>query len=241
MTIEQFIKGMKTADNSAYTLKDLISKLALAIKDDTSIKHKVSNILDMDDSVLDALKVGDVVQKKTNDMEHCYIVTYKEEKHGICLTYFDAGYAETVSYDYSTDHWVYNSTDITNIVDVTKAPSGSIQDCLGLDSNGDLVKGVISGGTKLYKHVISFTTPANKYLYVYSTSSTQPTAEVDLANLIGSSLSSRFGGNREREAGLVVYSFASADDKVKLVYGGNQTLPIQEVSVVGMTDTVTEL
>ena len=113
MTIEQFIKGMKTADNSGYTLKDLISKLALAIKDDTSIKYKVSNILDMDDSVLDALKVGDVVQKKTDDMEHCYIVTYKEEKHGICLTYVDASVVETVSYDYSTDHWVYNSKDVT--------------------------------------------------------------------------------------------------------------------------------
>lgn len=33
MTIEQFIKGMKSADNSAYTLKDLITKLSLIVKD----------------------------------------------------------------------------------------------------------------------------------------------------------------------------------------------------------------
>lgn len=39
----------------------------------------------------------------------------------------------------------------------TEVEEGSIDKALGLDSNGDLVKGEISGGTKLYKHTIKGT------------------------------------------------------------------------------------
>lgn len=75
-------------------------------------KVEVSNITTIKSKILDALKPGDFVIKKTGNMKHTYIVTYKEEKHGICISYFAAGYTETVSYDYVGSKWVYNSTDV---------------------------------------------------------------------------------------------------------------------------------
>ena len=73
-----------------------------------------SNMEQLSDGLLNSLKVGDVVQKKTGNQKHCYIVSYKEEKKGICLTYVDgSGYMETISYDYTGGHWVYNSKDVT--------------------------------------------------------------------------------------------------------------------------------
>ena len=113
-----------------------------------------SNIQSLSDDLLNSLRVGDVVQKKTGNQKHCYIVTYKEEKHGICLSYFDgSGYMETVSYDYVEGHWVYNSKDVTqvpsdaHIKDVIEGVvSGTVSNVLGLNSNGDLVKGNIFSG-----------------------------------------------------------------------------------------------
>lgn len=75
-----------------------------------------SNIQSLSDDLLNSLRVGDVVQKKTGNQKHCYIVTYKEEKHGICLTYVDCGYMETISYDYTDGHWVYNSKDVKEVL-----------------------------------------------------------------------------------------------------------------------------
>lgn len=72
----------------------------------------VTDITALTNDVLNQLKPGDMVIKKTGNMEHTYIVTYKEEKHGICISYFAAGYSETVSYDYTDGNWVYNSTDV---------------------------------------------------------------------------------------------------------------------------------
>lgn len=74
-----------------------------------------SNIQSLSDDLLNSLRVGDVVQKKTGNQKHCYIVTYKEEKHGICLTYVDCGYMETISYDYVGGHWVFNSKDVKEV------------------------------------------------------------------------------------------------------------------------------
>ena len=64
---------------------------------------------------INSLKCGDVIVKITGNQKHAYIVSYKEEEQGICLTYTDAENVETVSYDYTDGEWVYNSTDITNI------------------------------------------------------------------------------------------------------------------------------
>ena len=78
-------------------------------------KFETSAITEMTDEELDAIKCGDIIVKKTisgdNILSHAYICTFKEDKSGICLSYFDASGAETVSYDYTDGHWVYNSTD----------------------------------------------------------------------------------------------------------------------------------
>lgn len=127
-----------------------------------------SDIQHMSDDLLNSLRVGDVVQKKTGNQKHCYIVTYKEEKHGICLSYFACGYSETISYDYTDGHWVFNSKDVSEVPSesdvkalakesVESATSGTIASggVLGLNSSGKLVKGSISGGTQLYKHLLT--------------------------------------------------------------------------------------
>lgn len=74
-----------------------------------------TNITALSDATLNSLKPGDMVIKKTGNQNHTYIVTYKEENHGICLSYYDASRVETVSYDYTDGHWVYNSTDVSNV------------------------------------------------------------------------------------------------------------------------------
>lgn len=66
----------------------------------------------LSDSVLNELKCGDIITKQTGNLKHTYVVSYKEEKHGICLSYFACGYLETISYDYINGHWVFNSKDV---------------------------------------------------------------------------------------------------------------------------------
>ncbi len=63
------------------------------------------------------LRSGDMVIKLTNNQQHRYVVSYKEDKVGMCLTYIDASVVETVSYDYVEGNWVYNSTDVTHIAE----------------------------------------------------------------------------------------------------------------------------
>jgi len=76
-------------------------------------RYEVPKIDEIDPKVLDGLKCGDQVAKVTGDMKHLYTVSYKGEGvgQGICLTYVAAGLIETVSYDFTSDGWVYNSTD----------------------------------------------------------------------------------------------------------------------------------
>ena len=76
-------------------------------------------------SQINTLSAGDIVLKKDESGYHSYIVSYKKEGTGICLTYTDASCVETVSYDLVEGEWVYNSTDITQL-----------------------------GGTKLYEHTL---------------------------------------------------------------------------------------
>lgn len=71
----------------------------------------VEDIKTLTNAQIDALECGDMVVKKTGKMKHTYFVTYKEEKHGICLSYFDATGIETQSYDYINGVWTYNSED----------------------------------------------------------------------------------------------------------------------------------
>ena len=72
----------------------------------------VTNIKELTDEQCDSLEVGNSVAKQTGNQYHIYFVTYKENRTGLCLTYLDATVVETVSYDYTVGHWVYNSTDI---------------------------------------------------------------------------------------------------------------------------------
>ena len=78
---------------------------------------EVENIEALTDEELENLKAGDIVLKLTDGMKHTYIVTYKEEGVGLCLSYFDYGYAETVSYDYDSDveAWTLNDVERLNI------------------------------------------------------------------------------------------------------------------------------
>ena len=70
-------------------------------------------ITEMTNAQLDALRPGDIVVKQTGTMSHTYVVSYKDAKNGgICLSYNDSGYGETVSYDRTESGWEYNSTDV---------------------------------------------------------------------------------------------------------------------------------
>ena len=80
-------------------------------------KIEVKNINAMTDYEINELECGDIVAKNTNGQYHCYTVSYKQNGVGICLTYTDASVVETVSYDYTGGHWVYNSTDVTPITE----------------------------------------------------------------------------------------------------------------------------
>ena len=106
-------------------LKKLISEYSGVI-------IKASNIKNLNDEQCDELKCGDIVAKKTGNQYHCYVVTYKEDKHGLCLSYFDASCIETQSYDYTDGHWVYNSedkivfADIGGLPEVTSTDNGKV-------------------------------------------------------------------------------------------------------------------
>lgn len=130
-------------------------KLALQEGDDlngVTPKYEVESVESLSSEQIDSLKAGDIVVKKTGNQRHAYIVSYKENGQGICLTYTDASCVETVSYDKSGDEWVFNSKDVMPLKNVEDAQSGTIQDVLGLNSSGKLVKGTVSGGTQLYEH-----------------------------------------------------------------------------------------
>ena len=109
--------------------------------------YETTNIAGLSDSFINKLKSGDIVIKKTGNLRHTYVVTYKEKNQGICLTYFAFGYLETVSYDYVGGHWVYNSTDVfyaESLVSSLIAPAYSASATYAV---GDLV----TVGLKLYK------------------------------------------------------------------------------------------
>lgn len=99
--------------------------------DGVSANITVSNITSLNNEQLNSLKCGDIVCKQDNTGKHSYVVTYKKENVGICLSYFDASVVETVSYDYIGGNWVYNSTDISELGDIT--PEEIVSALLGQD------------------------------------------------------------------------------------------------------------
>lgn len=94
---------------------DVINNIAADYKGVAVLE--VSNITTLTTAQLNALNCGDVVIKNESGNKHAYVVSYKENNVGICLTYADAENVETVSYDYTDSQWVYNSTDITHIAE----------------------------------------------------------------------------------------------------------------------------
>lgn len=83
---------------------------------ESSVKNVVvADIKAIDGAILSELKCGDIVSKEDATGKHAYVVTFKKDNTGLCLTYDDgSGYIETVSYDYTDSAWVYNSTDVFN-------------------------------------------------------------------------------------------------------------------------------
>lgn len=75
----------------------------------------ITDMTKLTDDQCNALECGDIVLKKTTNQYHSYRVSYKEKDTGMCLTYVDATSVETISYDYTGGHWVYNSTDHTTL------------------------------------------------------------------------------------------------------------------------------
>ena len=84
-------------------------------KNGVTSTNGITDITKLTDGQCDALECGDILVKNTGNEKHSYRVSYKQDKHGLCLTYSDASVVETVSYDYTEGHWVYNSTDSTPI------------------------------------------------------------------------------------------------------------------------------
>lgn len=239
---------MKGIDNILKPLYDLWHKVMdkLSVKDDVLlvdgkevvVKMIVENIKQLSDSQCNELQCGDIVAKKTGNMFHLYQVTYKEDKHGICLTYQAAGLQETQSYDYIEGHWVYNSEDWVE-TDVTNAPSGTIVNVLGLDSNNKLVKGVVSSGTKLYKHLLFIN--SNFYVIMFSTSNVNINSAEALFN------------NRDYFIQKISTSGSSTTSTIlyELIYSGmmyfnkititSNAISLTSILVNTVSDTVTEL
>lgn len=82
-----------------------------------SYNIEVTDITALTTAQCEALVCGGVVIKVTGNQKHRYVVSYKEDHVGLCLTYTDASVVETVSYDYTNKNWVYNSTDVTHIAE----------------------------------------------------------------------------------------------------------------------------
>lgn len=116
--IPSVLRSVDVEDVLLMIHEDLLLLAGVGAKSGSLRRYETSNILELDGSVLDALRCGDQVLKLTGNQRHLYTVTYKGEGvgEGICLTYFAAGLIETVSYDRTESGWVYNSTDKSTLV-----------------------------------------------------------------------------------------------------------------------------
>ena len=106
--VSKFIRGQFNQIDLSGKLADLLDALI-----DSAVPVEVEDITAIDGDILDSLNAGDKVVKVTGEQKHTYIVSYKGEGvgEGLCLTYTDASVIETVSYDFTSEGWAYNSTD----------------------------------------------------------------------------------------------------------------------------------
>lgn len=112
--IPYYAKDVKVVGTSVTINSD---KGIIVIKADGTVvkSNAITDITKIPGEILSAVECGEVIVKKTTNQYHSYRVSYKEENTGICLTYVDATTVETVSYDYTDNTWVYNSTDKTTL------------------------------------------------------------------------------------------------------------------------------
>lgn len=76
---------------------------------------EVESVEELTSAQCDALVCGQVVIKNENGNKHAYVVSYKEEGQGLCLTYADCENVETIAYDCVEGEWGFNSKDVTHI------------------------------------------------------------------------------------------------------------------------------
>ena len=137
-------KTMKSITNKASYGRRMVPEYLIKKLEEGPVKLKdITNITTLTDDEINSLEAGDIVLKKTGNQYHTYIVSYKEEGQGICLSYFNAGYSETVSFDYVDGEWVYNSTDIsnTNLIEEIHDENGNLRFIEG-DINTEEITGV---------------------------------------------------------------------------------------------------
>lgn len=178
---------------------------------------ETNDITQLTKAQLDSLKAGDVVNKITGNEKHSYHVSYKGTGAGtgICLTYEDASRIETVSYDRSGDDWVYNSTDVKEVLGKNEdiqvngitskgiANTGAIGNIGDVAINGDLsVSGSINGEENpsvkpIYCHPLMIYNQYHKYCvccFVFNNDSTPFTLEsfktwfADLYTAVGATI-----------------------------------------------------
>lgn len=179
-----------------YLLKRLeqLNSVELPVKIDN-----VTSIAALTDEEINSLEAGDIVVKKTGNQKHTYIVTYKEDKQGICLTYVDATYIETVSYDYTAGHWVYNSKDSIELQTLTAGDNITITD--GVISATDttytagdnitITNGVISAsGGDVWESLVkvNFDTKGSFYIQLYTK---EQLTNTNVATIVNAELSSK--------------------------------------------------
>lgn len=92
-----------------------VEEIRRIINDLLTCAFAVGKVTELTSDECEKLKCGNVVIKRDDSGEHAYLVTYKKDKVGICLTYMDATYVETISYDYVEGEWVYNSMDTASL------------------------------------------------------------------------------------------------------------------------------
>ncbi len=115
--ISNAIRELAKKINGVELSEGEISEVIKAFAENYRIE--VSDMTKLTSAQCASLSCGSVIIKNQSGNKHAYIVSFKQEGVGMCITYTDAENVETVSYDYTAGGWVYNSTDITHIASNT--------------------------------------------------------------------------------------------------------------------------
>lgn len=111
--ISNAIKELGIKINGVEPSGNCISEILKSLAKDYRLE--VADVTALTTEQCEGLVCGEVVVKNQNGNKHAYIVSYKEDGVGLCLTYTDCENVETVAYDKVGDAWVFNSKDVTHI------------------------------------------------------------------------------------------------------------------------------